>query len=154
VPLALHRDLSSSNLSLPRDSSSTSISSMRKDLSSGSIGSIELSADAHQQQPQSAAEGSRMRALSGSNFSQVAKTSPSGALGSNRKGVSSSGAGGGAGSGDHDAYDACVFALGGGASRMQCHIAANMHRFSKHTTTHFKYFSCLNMFAALAAATT
>jgi hypothetical protein len=140
LPAALHRDISSSNLSLPRDNSSTSISTMRKDLSSGSIGSIEFSADAHQQQLQNAGEVSRMRSLSGSSSSHVTKVSPSGTVGSSRKGVSSSGAGGSAGSGDHDAYDSCVFALEGGASRMQCHLAANMHRFFKQKTKNFKLF--------------
>ena len=118
LPFTLHRDSSSSNLSLPRDNSSASINTMHKDLSSGSIGSIETSVDTQQQQ-QNSSEPLRLRALTG-NFSSahVSKPSPPGAVGSGRKVVCS---------GDHDAYDSCVFALGGGAFRMPGH-STNMHR--------------------------
>ena len=126
--LPFQRDPSSSNLSLPRDSSNTSISSMRKDLSSGSIGSIDTSADVQQQH--SNAEAPRLRAqtfgFGSSAQAHAPKASPSATVGSSRKGVP------GSGSGDHDAYDACVFALGGGAYRMQRNLAPNIHRFLFH----------------------
>jgi hypothetical protein len=131
--LPFQRDPIGSNPSLPRDSSSTSISSMRKDLSSGSIGSIDTSTDVQQQH--SNADAPRMRAqtfgFGSSTQAHHPKASPSGTVGSNRKAVPGSGGVGG-GSGDYDAYDASVFALGGGAYRMQRHLAPNIHRFFIH----------------------
>lgn len=126
INLAFQRDRSNSNLFLPRDNSSTSISTMRKDPSNGSIGSIDTTADVQQQ---GTVEVPRIRSqtlhFGSAILAHAPKSSPSAA--SSRKGVSGS-AGGGGGSGDHDAYDACVFALEGGAFRMQKHVAAHMHR--------------------------
>jgi hypothetical protein len=123
----VHRDISTSNLTVPRVSSSTSINTMRKDLSSGSFGSIEASADAQLQQ-QLTGEAPRTRMQSGNHMTNVAKVSPSGAAGSSRKSLTNFGSGVGIGSGDHDAYDACVFALGGEASKLQGHMASNIHK--------------------------